>query len=71
MHVHVQRVEGMPHNTQIWMRDTTDGCLVYIDQALITAEGARCLQHALCGDIGHWRREPTARIGELLRVHTG
>lgn len=73
MRVQVQRVSGMPHGTELWVRDLPTVFLVYVDEALMSDEGARYFQAALNVTVTNWTREsdPQRRVRALLRVHTG
>jgi hypothetical protein len=46
MRVKVLRVSGMPHGVDVWVDRTPRRCTYYVDERLITAEGAELLAAA-------------------------
>jgi len=54
MRVKVLRVSKMPHNTDIWVDRGARRCTYYVDQRLISAEGAALLEAAANINLATW-----------------
>lgn len=72
MPVRVVSVSGMPHNVKIWVEDCDDGSFnTYIDESLISDEGAFALERILNTTIVGWRRLDNSTVRTVLRAVTG
>ncbi|URN11298.1 hypothetical protein LUW77_03125 [Streptomyces radiopugnans] len=61
----------MPHNVKVWVDDSPDEFIVYIDAGMISDEGARFVEALLNATACHWNRSPARIERPHLRLHTG
>lgn len=72
MSVRVLSVSRMPHNVKVWVDDRDDGkFIVYIDEALVSSDGAQALEQILNSTIVGWRRLDDTMVRRALRAVTG
>jgi hypothetical protein len=71
MSVRVLAVSGMPHNVDIWLDDSEDDFMIYIDRALITDRGAMHLERVLRRHAVGWQRLDQTFVRRTLRAITG
>lgn len=61
----------MPCNVEIWLDDTEDDFVIYIDRALITDRGAMHLERVLRRHAAGWERLDQSLVHRTLRAITG
>lgn len=71
MSVRVLAVSGMPCNVDIWLDDSEDDFVIYIDRVLITDQGARHLERVLRRHAIGWQRLDRSVVYRTLRAITG
>lgn len=72
MSVRVLSVSKMPFNVQVWVEDRDDGRFnVYIDEKLITPEGAEALQRIFNTTVAGWQRLDESFVRAALAAVTG
>ena len=71
MSVRVLCVSGMPYGVKVWVDDDLDCFRVYIDEELITEQGAASLEAVFRKHITGWRRLDESFIHRTLRAITG
>lgn len=71
MQVRVIRASGMPHNVRVWVDDGPNEFTVYIDENIISSEGALFIEKLLNATASHWNRSPARITTPHLRLHTG
>lgn len=71
MSVRVLCVSGMPYNVKVWVDDGLDCFRVYIDQELITEQGAKSLEAVLRKHVTGWQRLDESFVYRTLRAITG
>lgn len=72
MPVRVLSVSRMPHNVTVWVDDRDDGKFnVYVDETLVSSDGARALQQILNSTIAGWQRLDDTMVRRALRAVTG
>lgn len=72
MPVRVMSVSRMPHNVRVWVEDCDDErYTVYVDDDLVSAEGAHALEKILNASIRGWRRLDDDTVYRALRRVTG
>jgi len=72
MRVRVLVVTGMPFCVKVWVEDCEDGCYnVYVDNELITEQGAQALQLILNRSVTGWRRLDEDTLYATLQAVTG
>ena len=71
MSVRVLAVSGMPYNVEIWLDDSQEDFMVYIDRALITDRGAKHLERVLRRHAAGWQRLDRSSVQRALRAITG
>jgi hypothetical protein len=63
MIVELKRVSGMPRNAECWVDRQSTRCTYYIDETLVTDEGAAVLGAAATWHVGVMRRLPRQTAG--------
>jgi len=71
MSVRVLAVSGMPCNVEIWLDDSQEDFMIYIDRALITDRGAKHLERVLRRHAAGWKRLDYSFVRRNLRAITG
>jgi hypothetical protein len=61
----------MPFNVEIWLDDSDDDFMIYIDRALITDRGAKHLERVLRRHARGWERLDHSLVHRALRAITG
>jgi hypothetical protein len=62
----------MPFCVKVWVEDCEDGCYnVYVDNELITEQGAQALQLILNRSVTGWRRLDEDTLYATLQAVTG
>jgi hypothetical protein len=61
----------MPCNVEIWLDDSQDDFVIYIDRALITDRGAKHLEAILRRHAVGWQRLDHSFVRRTLRAITG
>lgn len=71
MRVRVIRASGMPHNVKVWADDGPAEFILYVDEEIISDEGAHFIESLLNTTVCHWNRTPARIEKPHLRLHTG